>query len=43
MDDFAAALLCLPFLVLPTMVLVAIILGKLEGDGRRICNEARDR
>jgi len=30
MDDFVAALLCLPFLVLPLMVLVAIVLHKIK-------------
>ena len=30
MDDFIAALLCLPFLILPSMVLVAIISSKIK-------------
>jgi hypothetical protein len=42
MDDFIAALLCLPFLILPSIVLVAIISSKIEGDVRRICRGARE-
>jgi len=30
MDDFVAALLCLPFLILPSIVLVIIVLSKIE-------------
>ena len=30
MDDFIAALLCLPFIIPPSVVLVAIILSKLR-------------
>jgi hypothetical protein len=30
MDDFVAALLCLPFLILPSIVLVAIISSKIK-------------
>jgi len=30
MDDFVAALLCLPFIILPLVVLLAIILSKIR-------------
>lgn len=30
MDDFVAALLCLPFAILPSIVLVAIIVSKIR-------------
>jgi hypothetical protein len=30
MDDLVAALLCLPFIILPSAVLVAITLGKMH-------------
>jgi hypothetical protein len=42
MDDFIASLLCLPFLILPSIVLVAIISSKIEGDVRRICRGAHE-
>ena len=35
MDDYFAALLCLLFLILPTIVLGAIIWGRIEGEVRR--------
>jgi len=39
MDDFVAALLCLPFLIFPAMVLVAIIFNKIKASGwvREFC------
>jgi hypothetical protein len=36
MDDLVSTLLCLAFLILPSIVLVAIISGKIKGVVRRI-------
>lgn len=33
MDDFVSALLCLPFLILPLIVLIGIISRKIEASG----------
>jgi len=37
MDDFVAALLCLPFLILPAIVLVAIISSKIRASQKAMC------
>ena len=39
MDDFVAALLCLPFLILPAIVLATIISSKLKASGmaKKMC------
>ncbi len=42
MDDFVAALLCLPFLISPALVLLAIIASKIKASGmvRESCGAA---